>query len=400
MMLNAVMCVWMEEDIIEATVKHAFAQGCANVFVVDNASPDRTAENAVKAGAVLASSFESKYFDEMQKIAHMNTVVKNYNEQSDEEQIWWLYLDDDEFPNIDCGLTLLDFLKQLDPSVRAVEGYFYNHIPTHQPYYAPGYHPADFMQLAVKTDTKKIPLLRYDKNKPHLYSAGGTHTFDTCGEMIPVARDVLQIHHFKYRRPEHTKSRLKEICRKRADGSRRMDLDDYLAKQVSKDNTSTFLYHYRRCQSEYTQNKYKAFMLDDLIYNYKYIVRFVSLDELNTHECPEHDILLCQALHCFFLGEYDRALVKFDNLLKMTDDKILQLLLSMKLAECLSFTDKNASLSLLKPILTCHDAKIRAYCARQFQKIHENTAAGNRDTSSVEFTVQKYYGEFEKKTFL
>ena len=43
MILNAVICVWNEEDIIESTVKHAFSQGCSNVFIVDNGSTDKTA---------------------------------------------------------------------------------------------------------------------------------------------------------------------------------------------------------------------------------------------------------------------------------------------------------------------------------------------------------------------
>ena len=400
MILNAVMCVWKEEDIIEATVKHAFVQGCSDVFLVDNAGQDSTLEKAVNAGAILAASFESKYFDEMQKITHMNTVVRNYNEQSDEDQIWWLYLDDDEFPNIDCDLTILEFLKQLDSSVRAVQGYFYNHIPTHQPYYVSGYHPVDFMQLCTKTDIQKIPLLRYDKNKPHLYSAGGTHTFDTCGEMIQVARDVLQIHHFKYRRPENTKSRLKEICKKRPDGSRRMDLDDHLAKQTAKDMCSTFLYHYRRCQFEYTKNKHKSLLSDDLIYNYKHIVRFKNIDELNMSECSEQDMLLCKAIHDYFIENYDNALLKFNDLLKITDDKLLQLMITIKMAECLSFTDKNESLSLLKPILKCHDTKIREYCIKQFQKIHVNKLPVRKKNNTIEFTIQNYYGEFDKKFFL
>ncbi|MDR2696621.1 MAG: glycosyltransferase family 2 protein [Deltaproteobacteria bacterium] len=400
MMLNAVMCVWKEEDIIESTVKHAFAQGCSNVFIVDNASPDRTVENAVKAGATLASAFESKYFDEIEKITHMNTVVKNYNEQSNEEHIWWLYLDDDEFPNIDCDLTIFDFLKQLDSSVRAVQGYFYDHIPTHQPYYVSGYHPADFMQLSAKTATQKIPLLRYDKNKPHLYSAGGAHTFDTCGEMIRVASDVLQIHHFKYRRPENTKSRLKELCRKRSDGSRRMDLDAFMAKQIAKDKVSTFLYHYRRCQSEYNQNNYKIFIIDDLLYNYKNIVRFKSIDKLSASECHEYDMLLCQSIHYFFMRDYDNALFKFNDLLKITNDEILQLMITIKIAECLQFTDRAEALSLLKPMLKCKHTKIREYCIKQFQKIHEDKLFVKRENTAIEFKIQNYYGEFDKKFFL
>ena len=41
---------WFEADIIEATVRNAFAQGCERVFIIDNESPDDTVERAVAAG--------------------------------------------------------------------------------------------------------------------------------------------------------------------------------------------------------------------------------------------------------------------------------------------------------------------------------------------------------------
>jgi hypothetical protein len=37
--LFAVVGAWMEEDVIEATVRNAFTQGCERVFLVDNESP-------------------------------------------------------------------------------------------------------------------------------------------------------------------------------------------------------------------------------------------------------------------------------------------------------------------------------------------------------------------------
>ena len=140
-------------------------------------------------------------------------------------------------------------------------------------------------------------------------------------------------------------------------------------------------------------------MSDELIYNYKHIVRFKNIDELTTYECSEHDMLLCQSIHYFFIEDYDKALFKFNDLLKITNDKMLQLMIIIKMAECLSFTDKNESLSLLKPILKCNDTKIREYCIKQFQKINENKISMKRD-STIEFAIHDYYGEFDKKAFL
>ena len=35
-MLYCILCVWNEEDIIASTVRHAYAQGCDRVFIIDN----------------------------------------------------------------------------------------------------------------------------------------------------------------------------------------------------------------------------------------------------------------------------------------------------------------------------------------------------------------------------
>ena len=398
MILNAVMCVWNEEDIIESTVKHAIAQGCSNVFIVDNASTDKTVEIAINAGAILANSFESKYFDEMQKIAHLNTVVRNYNEQSDEDNTWWLYIDADEFPNIDLNLSIIDFLRSLDPSVRAVQGYMFEHIPTHPPYYIAAYHTIDFMQLSTKTETSKIPLLRYDKNKPHLYSAGGAHTFDTCGEQISVARDILNIHHFKYRNPEDTINRLKLLLKKNPDGTRRVDKMDETAKSLrnSLDALSDYHNRYNRIASIYNQSKYKILMTDDLQYTYNNIARWYNQQCLNTID----NILLSQGIRYFLLEDYDLSLFKFNDLLNNVRDYKMQMLITIKIALCLSLTDKKESLLLIQPILKCPDDEIRTYAEKQFIRINENKFPVYKKSKQIEFIIQNYYGKFDKKNFI
>ena len=85
MLLNAVMCVWNEEDVIAATVRHAFAQGCSAVYIVDNGSEDGTVAAAQEAGAVLAASFKSKYFNEDLKVTYLNEVVRRWNAAQIEE---------------------------------------------------------------------------------------------------------------------------------------------------------------------------------------------------------------------------------------------------------------------------------------------------------------------------
>jgi glycosyltransferase involved in cell wall biosynthesis len=397
MILNAVMCVWNEEDIIEATVRHAFAQGCSNVFIVDNASTDKTVEKAKNAGATLAASFESQYFDEIQKITHLNTVVRNHNEQSGEDYIWWMYIDADEFPNIDLDISIIDFIRSLDSSIRAVQGYIFEHMPTHQPYYVTGYHPIDFMQLSTKTDASKIPLLRYDKNKPHLYSAGGAHTFDTCGESIPVARDILNIHHFKYRKPEDTINRLKLLLKKNYDGTSRVDLMDSTARDIrnSPDALSDYHNRYNCAQSYYTQNKYKILMIDELQFSYINIARWYDPHKLRTTD----DNLLSLGIHYLLLNDFDSALFKFNDILNSTSDSKMYYLLSINIAFCLCVSDKTESLSILQKVLQCPYSEISDYAKIMIQRIESDKVYISRSYNTVEFSIQNYYGQFDKKFF-
>ncbi len=64
----AVLGTWMEDDVVEATVKNALAQGVERVFVVDNASTDATVERAVAAGAVLAECYSTEVYEERVRI--------------------------------------------------------------------------------------------------------------------------------------------------------------------------------------------------------------------------------------------------------------------------------------------------------------------------------------------
>ena len=396
------MCIWNEEDIIESSIRHLFAQGCSNVFIVDNASTDKTVENAIRAGAILAAQFESKYFDEFHKISYLNSVVKKYNEQIDTEYIWWLYVDADEFPNIDSNLTIFDFLKSLDVSIRAVQGYMFHHIPTHHPHYISSYHPVDFQPVCTKSKISKIPLLRYDKNKPHLYSDGGAHTFDTCGERISTLNDILHINHFNFRRPENTIKRIKQLTSRRPDGSSRLDMMDLSVKIAKKSKNMRSHYHslLHRAKSIYNTSPHKILMTDGLSYNYDHIVRWYDplLPYISIVE-SYNDNLLFHAIHYFFLEQYDLALCKFNDLLKITNDHKLKMLIGIRIALCLSFTDKKESLSLFRSILKCNDKDIYDYAMKQFNRINGDGVIIGNKSSSINWSVKNYYHKSYKKLF-
>ena len=406
MILNAVMCVWNEEDIIESTVKHCIAQGCSNIFIVDNNSTDKTVEIAINAGAVLANSFASERFNEFEKIAHLNTVVKNYNEASDEDYVWWLYIDADEFPNIDCELRIIDFIKLLDSSIIALSGYMYDHIPTHSPYNVPGYHPADFMQIANKSNTYKIPLIRYDKGKPHFYSAGGAHSFDTCGESVTVALDIIDIHHFNFRRQEDTFRRLKQLRTKSSKGISRLDWFDKREQVSKKTLDAKSMYHnrYERAKFIYSENKYKILLTDELIYSYNNLVRWYHpFDTKFTNDCSHYDALLSTAIHYLFLKNIDLALCRFNDIVEIVDDNKMQMLIMIKIALCLASTNRMESLNLLQPILQCSDADVRNYAEKQFKMIYEDKMFDKKESkrnNALGFNTTNYSSNFEFKIFI
>ena len=395
-MLNAILCVWNEEDIIETTVKHAFAQGCSNVFIVDNASTDNTVQKAIHAGAILADSFESQFFDEDLKITYLNNAVMNFNNKCDEEHVWWLYIDADEFPTIEYNLTIAEFLKSLGPTIRAVHGHMFQHIPTHPPYHMPGCHPADFMQVATKSDTTKIPLLRYDKGKPHIFSGGGAHTVDTRGESIHMVDDILNIHHFNYRRPENTIARLNRLCERRQDGSSRLDVMDFRAENKES--------HYHRClknaQTLYAGYKDRILMTDDLGYNYPSLVRWYDIHTFPVvHNEDPYDILFAQAMHLYYLQQFDLALCRLHDLLEITDDIRIKLLITVKIALCMATSSKVDAVHILKPVLRCKYNEIREYAIAQMIRIDRGVVQSCTKTKTIDVTIRDLFGKSRYNKF-
>jgi len=355
MILNAVMCVWNEEDIIESTVKHAFAQGCSNVFVIDNASTDKTVDIAINAGAKLVAQFETKDFNEDQKVAYLNSVVKKYNEQNNEDQIWWLYNDADEFPNFDYKFTILDILKELDSSVRAIHGHMFDHIPTHQPYNIQGYHPADFQPLCTKITTSKTPLLRYDKNHPHLWSTGGAHDFVTNGESIPILRNFLMIHHFPIRNPMFTFQRTKILAQTRNEW-----MKDYLIR-IKAPKTFGYDIRYKNLKMEYNKNRNAELKTNTLIYNYKHIVRWYDIFEEKKFACSNIEKIICDAIFYFFMQEYDTAFRRFNDAFDMCNDDYIKLWLMIKIAECLAPSNVAGANDLIFSVKKYDNVELNTY---------------------------------------
>ena len=406
MLLNAVLCVRNEADIIESTVTHAFAQGCAQVFLIDNGSTDDTVAKAIHAGARLADSFTDKYFDETQKISRLNSVVKRYNDQSAEEHLWWLYLDADEFPDVDREGRILDFLQASDSSVRLVHGHMFDHVPTHPPYHIPGRHPADLMPVAEKSRTSKIPLIRYDKGKAHLYSCGGAHSLDTAGESLPIVKDVLDIHHFPYRKPEHTLARLKLLVQKDADGSSRVDWCDERARRLQRSPAARSDWR-DRCdtlQEVYRRNQDLALMRNKTVYHYKNLTRWYDAGApIPRDGCSAREHARAQAVHYFFLGEHDLALCSLRDACDLCRDDKERLILHGKMALCLAKTRRDEAIALIGQLQNCPFPDVTQYAAEVLRDMTADEAAQAApvpDDQGIRPALARYFGKYEEQLFV
>ena len=204
----AVVKTWMDEDIIEATVRNALVHGVETVYVVDNDSTDATVQNAEAAGAVIGEIYHSELFDEEVTQMLVNALVVRESLRCGAEHIWWLYLDSDEFPEGPDGISLRDYLSLLDERFRIVGAKCINHLPTAKPEYLSGFHPIDFQPLCYEypplwitpcgQEHWKHPLQRFDQRANFLRCASGSHVA-RC--VVPVTEPTggIVIHHFQYR---------------------------------------------------------------------------------------------------------------------------------------------------------------------------------------------------------
>jgi hypothetical protein len=251
----AVLCTWQEEDIVEATVKNAFTQGVERVYLVDNASTDRTVERAVSAGARFDSSITSRRHDDVLRFVVMNALVQRVSEGEDVPRIWWLWLDADEFPHGPGSLTIREYLSRLDSRTRVVGATYFNHYPDSKPEYVTGFHPLDFQPLChpfvqppfphCSQGHWKHPLQRFDREGPFLAATEGFHRARTMdGQTLIEPVGGIVSHHFPYREEQTTRIRLHKM-HEGGEGSR-----DSVHRTVGSDDAFRRL---RSCDAVYEQ---------------------------------------------------------------------------------------------------------------------------------------------------
>ena len=336
-MLNAILCVWNEEDIIGACVANAFAHGCDRVFILDNASTDRTVQRAIRAGAVYHATFATDEFDEIQKTVYINKCVAGITEQLPDETTWWLYLDADEFPDCNTGKTIRETLAALPPDVRAFGSDVCNHLPTHPPYLLPGFHPADFMPvgtLEAGPESYKFTLLRHDKDKSPIYSRTGAHTY-ASESPVREAEERIIIHHFNYRQPDATRARMAALILPDARGKRRVAWYDRLSRT---DGLERSPYHdrFERLDQFYADNRLGNLKTDTLPYAYPELVRWYDPRDIDLGNTPlsDADRFIWEATRAFFLGNRPLALARYEDALRASEDFEVRRLLTERIERC------------------------------------------------------------------
>jgi len=238
---HAVLFTWYEEDIIEACVKNLFAEGVERVFLIDNGSPDKTIELAVKGGALHVETVVSRRFTEQIKCGSVFALTRRILAEEGAERSWWLFCDADEFPTSPDRGTIRDYLAGLDDAIRVVGGHFIAHYPLEKPHYLSGFHPAEFQFRATPDDClavycdlihSKHNLIRFDKGKFDVTIHGGYHRFQS-DTVLYEPRDGLCIHHFQFRNEEHTFKRLEALVSIDEKGSSRLGDAEYNKKLLS-----------------------------------------------------------------------------------------------------------------------------------------------------------------------
>jgi hypothetical protein len=219
--LFALLGTWMEADVVEACVRNARAQGCEEVFVIDNGSPDDTVEIATGAGATLSVSYTTDFFNDSMRSGIMNEVANQISRQAGDDHIWWLWLDADEFPQGPHGLTIREFVASLDRSFRCVGARFYTHYPTSVPAYTPGRHPIDDMPWCRENaadycrnslEHLNHSLVRFDRKGPAITVGVGAHTVSSRRTALYEPHDSMLVHHFQYREERTTRARMAALC--------------------------------------------------------------------------------------------------------------------------------------------------------------------------------------------
>ena len=255
------MTVWNESDVIAATVKNLYAEGCDRVYFLDNDSDDDTVARAVAAGAIHHDSFTTEIFSDNIRVDKINEAVREINAAEFHERTWWLYLDADEFPTAPGSQTLRRYLEGLDDRIRCVGSTWINHYPSQKPHWIEGFHPADLQPLAgvlmprtafsiwsryCPQEHVKHQFVRHDADRPTVDAGLGFHVFQS-EEDLYEPQGSIWVHHFQFRERAATLGKLARLTAKNREGfSRHAPKCVWDSWSRGEHNTSRHQYDHRR----------------------------------------------------------------------------------------------------------------------------------------------------------
>lgn len=237
----AVVSTWQDADIIGANVRNLLAQGVSRVYILDNDSSDGSVEAAMSAGAHHAHVYSTKMYDDDLRCKLQNEIAAEITEQEFFDagsNLWWIFLDADEFPAAPKGYRVLDYLETTNPSINLVGANAIDLYPTEPNQYINGEHPAKCMGQGVwrrggisrycECGHWKHPIVRYRNGKCDVLMSRGCHAPgiapDSQTQLVEPDWDIV-LFHAPIRREEETRSRLKQLC-----ATRRAEWDNHVTR--------------------------------------------------------------------------------------------------------------------------------------------------------------------------
>ncbi len=212
----AMVCTWMEEDIIFASVRNAFALGAEAVFLLDNGSTDSTVAEAQAAGAEHVLTFKTESFDEHFKYRMINAYIEQLSEQRGLDRIWWLMMDADEFVRAPTGGSLVKFLGKVDSRCRVIGARVLDHYPTPGEEVSHRTDPLCVQPMCrEKIDHRcelghhKHPIFLWSADQTRIVVEPGFHQVRCYGEALFEPATSVVLDHFPFRSEVASRERLR-----------------------------------------------------------------------------------------------------------------------------------------------------------------------------------------------
>ena len=207
---------WNEDDVIYATVRNLFLEGAGRVFVIDDASDDATASEAMAAGATVIHDTSDGAFDELRRTRRIAQVIEEETEAAG-RPVWWIVVDADEFPRGPEAATIGDLVRTLPPWVDTVGSRVLEHYPSARSAPKPRHHPLDELPNARWHNNPSCAAGHWKHQMLLVRRPGelrfmfGRHTIAAREGRRPVIESEasLLMHHFPLRDRERTERKFR-----------------------------------------------------------------------------------------------------------------------------------------------------------------------------------------------